>query len=187
VSRVIFHGVFADDLPFLTALALWRGPCLPSALGLLDCRERIPALARALAVTRFGALPRGLALPPDDHEVPCESVAKWGVWHCGEDKARFTGRFTPTQPTSWLRSIHHPDAAIEETVDPDLLADARALARRFDLALCAVDYQVGEDGTPHLLEVNHAPNVTVFPPMREAFLDLCARWVGRPDGVGGAP
>lgn len=208
VSRVIFHGVFADDLPLLTALALWRGPCLPSALGLLDCRERIPALARALAVTRFGALPRGLALPPDPYEAAAPAVAKWGVWHCGEDKARFAGRFEPREPSvvepfvegtsvrialvgdrawqvrmagdGWLRSIHHPDATLEAAPDPDLLADARALARRFDLAVCAVDYQVAPDGTPHLLEVNHAPNVTAFPALRAAFLDLCAAWAGAP-------
>jgi hypothetical protein len=31
VSRVIFHGIYEDDLPFLSALALWGGPCFPSA------------------------------------------------------------------------------------------------------------------------------------------------------------
>jgi hypothetical protein len=35
---------------------------------------------------------------------------------------------------------------------------------------------VGADGQKHLLEVNHAANVTVFPEIREAFLDLVAAW-----------
>jgi hypothetical protein len=30
----------------------------------------------------------------------------------------------------------------------------------------------------YLLEVNHVPNVTVFPEVREAYLDLVVRWAG---------
>ena len=41
VAKVIFHGIFEDDLPTLAALALWGGPCLPGAHGMLDCRPRI--------------------------------------------------------------------------------------------------------------------------------------------------
>lgn len=202
VTRVVFHGVFERDLDLITALALWRGPCLPDALALLDLRQRIPALARALRATRFGALPRGLALPPGPYAAARPSVAKWGVWHCGEDKARFEGAFTPPEPSlvepfvegeavrvavigarawqvrlagdGWLRSIHDPRAALEATPDPELVADARAVCARFGLAVGAVDYQVDRAGTPHLLEVNHAPNVTRFPELREAFLELAA-------------
>jgi hypothetical protein len=29
-----------------------------------------------------------------------------------------------------------------------------------------------------LLEVNHVPNVTVFPEVREVYLDLVVRWAG---------
>jgi hypothetical protein len=204
VDRVVFHGVFERDLELITALALWRGPCLPDALGLLDLRERIPALARTLRATRFGALPRGLALPPDTYTSRGPAVAKWGVWHCGEDKARFTGDFTPEEPSvvepfvegesvrvcvigdeawqirlvghtgsEWLRSIHHDDARIEAP-DAALVADARAMCAHFGMRLGAVDYQVGRDGTPHLLELNHAPNVTRFAETREAFLALAA-------------
>src|SRR5581483_6579835 len=50
VGRVLFHGIFEDDLPFLTALALWGGPCLPNARGMMDCRLRLPCLVRALEV-----------------------------------------------------------------------------------------------------------------------------------------
>src|SRR3954467_2352072 len=41
-SKVIFHGIFEDDFPFLTALALWGGPCLPNGHGMMDCRLRLP-------------------------------------------------------------------------------------------------------------------------------------------------
>ena len=61
VSHVLFHGIFEDDFPFLTALALWGGPCLPKARGMMDCRLRIPCLVRALEVTRFGGMLRGYA------------------------------------------------------------------------------------------------------------------------------
>jgi hypothetical protein len=37
---------------------------------------------------------------------------------------------------------------------------------------------VSSDDGWHLLEVNHVPNVTVFPEVREAYLDLVVRWAG---------
>lgn len=203
VDRVVFHGIFADDYEFLTALALWGGPCLPSARGLLDCRQRLPCLARALKITRFGEMPRGYAAPGQTIERAGDSVAKWGNWHCGENKARFTGAFTAGEPSiiepfivgeavrialvgdrawqirlagdDWLKSIHHRDAAFMP-IDDELLADARALSQGLGLEVIGVDYMVGADGRKHLLEVNHAANVTVFPAIREAFLDLVAAW-----------
>jgi hypothetical protein len=203
VDRVVFHGIFAEDYEFLTALALWGGPCLPSARGLLDCRQRLPCLARALKITRFGKMPRGYAASGQTIERASDSVAKWGNWHCGENKARFTGAFTATEPSiiepfivgeavrialvgdrawqirlagdDWLKSIHHAGAAFMP-IDDELLADARALSQGLGLEVIGVDYMVGADGEKHLLEVNHAANVTVFPAIREAFLDLVAAW-----------
>lgn len=203
VDRVVFHGIFADDLDFLTALALWGGPCLPSARGLLDCRLRLPCLARALKVTRFGRAPRSWLTAGQTIVREVDSVAKWGNWHCGENKARFTGAFTAQEPTivepfivgeavrvalvgerawqirlagdEWLKSIHHADAAFM-AIDDELLADARTLARTLGLEVTGIDYMIGADGEKHLLEVNHAANVTVFPEMRAAFLDLVADW-----------
>jgi len=203
IDRVVFHGIFADDYEFLTALALWGGPCLPSARGLLDCRERLPCLARALRITRFGQMARGWATRGQTVERAHETVGKWGNWHCGENKVKFTGAWTAEHPTilepfivgeavrialvgdkawqirlagdSWLKSIHHADAAFMP-IDDALLADARALAVGLGLEVIGVDYMVGADGSKHLLEVNHAANVTVFPQIREAFLDLVAAW-----------
>jgi glutathione synthase/RimK-type ligase-like ATP-grasp enzyme len=203
VDRVVFHGIFADDYDFLTALALWGGPCLPSARGLLDCRERLPCLARALKVTRFGHMPRSWATRGQTVERAGDTVAKWGNWHCGENKHRFTGTYTASEPTilepfivgeavrialvgahawqirlagdDWLHSIHHPRAAFMP-IDDELLADTRALSHTLGLEVIGVDYMVGADGQKHLLEVNHAANVTVFPEIREAFLDLVAAW-----------
>ncbi len=207
VDRVVFHGIFADDYAFLTALALWGGPCLPSARGLLDCRERLPCLARTLRITRFGQMRRGWAARGQTIERATDTVAKWGNWHCGENKERFVGSFTAPEPTivepfipgeavrialvgahawqirlagdSWLKSIHHPAAAFMP-IDEELLADARALSAGLGLEVIGVDYIVGADGSKHLLEVNHAANVTVFPAIREAFLDLVARWADGP-------
>lgn len=203
VDRVVFHGIFEHDHDFLTALALWGGPCLPSARGLLDCRLRLPCLARTLPVTRFGCMPRSWLTRGQTIERDVDTVAKWGNWHCGENKARFTGSFTADEPTiiepfipgeavrialvgarawqirlagdSWLKSIHHPGAAFMP-IDDALLADARELSTRLGLEVIGVDYIVGDDGEKHLLEVNHAANVTVFPDIREAFLDLVAAW-----------
>ena len=31
VSKVVFHGIYENDLDFITGLALWGGPVLPNA------------------------------------------------------------------------------------------------------------------------------------------------------------
>jgi hypothetical protein len=206
VSRVVFHGIFEDDLPFLTALALWGGPCLPNARGMMDCRQRIPCLVRALQVTRFGSMPRSYAERGTTVERAAETVAKWGEWHCGENKARFRGPWKCEVPTllepfiegeavrvhllgdrswqirmtgsDWLKSIHGNGAAFMAP-DPELVEDARKLQRHFQLEMMAVDYMVAADGGKHLLEVNHIPNVTIFPELREAYLDFAAEWLRR--------
>jgi hypothetical protein len=138
-----------------------------------------------------------------------ESVAKWGNWHCGENKERFTGAWDCAEPTviesfvtgravrimlvgdrhwqialtgdDWRKSIH-PDDAHFTPVDPALLDDARRLAAHFGLEMVGVDYMVGDDGTRHLLEVNHIPNVTRFPEIRQAYLDFVAEWVASREG-----
>lgn len=208
VERVVYHAIFEDDFDFLAALALWGGPCLPGARGMMDLRQRLPGLVRALAVSRFGQNPRGYAdrgsaLSVDDG---VGLVAKWGNWHCGEDKVRVDGRFTADQPTllepyiegeavrivlvgdrawqvrmagdGWLKSIHHPGATFMP-IDPDLRDDARRLVDAFGLETVGVDYMVAAaDGSRHLLEVNHVPNVTVFPEVRAAYLDRVVAWTG---------
>ena len=205
VERAVYHAIFVDDADFLAALALWGGPCLPGARGMMDLRRRLPGLVRALAVTRFGGIARGYADRETVVAVDRPTVAKWGNWHCGEDKARFDAAWTAAEPTlfedfvageavrvvlvgarvwqvrmagpGWLKSIHDPGAAPMD-LDPDLLADARALADHFGLATVGVDYMVAPDGGRFLLEVNHVPNVTVIPDVRAAYLDLVAAWAG---------
>lgn len=204
VSKVVFHGIFEDDFPFICALALWRGRCLPNAKGMMDCRQKLPCLVRALEVTRFGTMLRGFVDQGNTIESDNEMVAKWGDWHCGENKERFQGRYAGKVPTivepfiqgenvrviaigrhqwqirmageNWLKSIHHPDAALMP-VDSELLEDTLRLRHHFGLELVAVDYIVGADGTKHLLEVNQIPNVTRFPEIRAAYLSLVAEWV----------
>jgi hypothetical protein len=204
VSRVIFHGIFEDDLPFLTALALWNGPCLPNAHGMMDCRQRLPCLVRALEVTRFGTMLRGYADRSTSLEVDEDTVAKWGEWHCGENKEKFRGSWPAAEPTlfepflpgeavrvhlmgdrawqirltgdDWKKSLHHRDAMFLP-LDPDLVEDTRRLQQHFRLEMLAVDYIVTPDGSKHLLEVNHIPNVTVFPEIRSAYLDFVADWL----------
>jgi hypothetical protein len=204
VARMVFHAIFEDDVDFLAALALWGGPCLPGALGMMDCRLRLPGLVRALRHTRFGAPPRGYAAPGAAFQAPGEWVAKWGNWHCGENKARFTGEWTSADPcliepffagqavrvlvigdrhwqirlegAGWLKSLHAADADLIP-VDEELLADTRAVGRALGLELLANDYIVTPEGTRHLLEVNHVPNVTRFPEVWEAYRDFVAQWV----------
>ncbi|MBN9522164.1 hypothetical protein J0H58_27200 [bacterium] len=206
VTKVVYHGIFEDDLPTLAALALWGGPCLPSAHGLLDCRPRIPNLARCRRVSRFAGLPRGYAGPGTTFETTVPSVAKWGEWHCGEGKERFDGTWAATEPTliepfldgeavrvtaigdrlwqvcmggdGWKKSIHGAGAAMM-SLDAELADDVRRMRDHFDLAVCAADYIVTAAGEKHLLELNHVPNVTEFPEVREAYLSHVADWVAQ--------
>lgn len=204
IHQVIFHGIFEDDFDFIITLALWRGPCLPNAMGLLDARLRFPCLARALKITKFGSMLRSFLPQTQESHRTQESVAKWGNWHCGENKEKFIGSFPCSVPTliepfiqgeavrvtvignqawqirlageNWLKSIHHQNASFMP-LDPELVEDTKNLADHFGLEIMATDYMVGTDGSKHLLEVNHVPNVTVFPEIRQAFLDFAIQWV----------
>jgi hypothetical protein len=204
VDKVVYHGIYENDFEFIQGLALWGGPCLPNAVGMMRCRLRIPCLAEALTVTRFGGMKRGWGNGGTLVRGEGPSVAKWGNWHCGENKERFEGAWEAKEVTvvepfiegeavrimligerywqirltgeTWLKSIHPDDAAFME-VREELLADTRALARHFDLAVCGVDYMIGKDGVPRMLEVNHIPNVTRFEEVRGAFLEMARAWV----------
>src|SRR5579862_1954404 len=204
ISKIVFHSIYENDLDFIAALALWGGHCLPNAHAMMDCRLKLPCLVRALQHTRFALPLRGYVSPHAVYISETEHVAKWGNWHCGENKARFTGMwqspesciiepFLPGQAVrvvligeqfwqirlegdDWLKSIHSPDAAFME-VDPELLDDTRAIQRAFGLEVVANDYIVTEQGTRHLLEVNHIPNVTRFPEIWEAYRDYVVQWV----------
>lgn len=204
VDRVLFHGIFDNDFPLISLLALWSGPCFPNAFGLMTCRFRIPCLAHARRVSRYANPPRSYAAADTDFDCKGEMVAKWGEWHCGENKELVSGKFHANQPTllepyvpgtamrihisgeqawqirmagtDWKKSIHHDDAAIVPC-DPELLADAKKLQEYFGLEILAVDYIIGDNNERYLLEVNHIPNVTLFGALRQAYLDLVTQWV----------
>lgn len=206
VSKVIFHGIFDDDLDFITGLALWGGACLPNPMGMMDCRLKFPCLVRALQHTRFGSALRGYASSWARFESEIERVAKWGNWHCGENKERFTGVWSSENAAiiepffvgqavrvvlignhawqirlegeGWLKSIHHASADFMP-LDGELWEDTENLRRAFGLEIIANDYMVAEDGTKHLLEVNHIPNVTRFPEIWQAYRDYVVDWLQR--------
>lgn len=204
VDKVIFHGIYDNDFDFITLLALWNGPCLPNAIGMMDLRQRIPGLVRALSVSTYSGIKRGMVIGTQEYAAATEVVAKWGIWHCGEDKTRFTGEWTSTETSvieefidgeavrimlvgnkywqirltgdTWLKSIHN-EGSWEMDVDAGLLQDSRAIAKHFNLQTVGVDYMVGTNGQKYLLEVNHIPNVTVFPFVNEAFVEFAHNWI----------
>lgn len=204
VSKVVYHGIFEDDHDFIAGLALWGGPCLPSAHAMMDCRLKLPCLVRALRFTEFGSPPRGFASAGVEYDSEVERVAKWGNWHCGENKERFSKSWSAhdsaiverflegeairvvvigqrhwqikLEGDGWLKSIHHPTACFMEP-DARLVADTRRVASGFGLEIAANDYIVTSDGQPHLLEVNHIPNVTRFPEIWEAYAEFVLAWL----------
>lgn len=204
ISSVVYHGIYEDDLDFITGLGFWGGPCLPNPRGMMDLRLKLPGLLRALDYTQFGH-PRGfVSANTNIHAQNTERVAKWGNWHCGENKERFKDTWSGESASviepyldgqavrvaiigdqywqikldgeSWLKSIHHDNATFMD-VDIDLLEDTRNIQSAFSLEIIANDYMVMPNGSKYLLEVNHIPNVTRFPEMWDAYLDFVVQWV----------
>ena len=152
----------------------------------------------------FGSPSRGYASANLEYSSEVERVAKWGNWHCGENKVRFHDKYVPVESSiiehylegnairvvvigsrywqiklegnGWLKSIHHETARFMDP-DPRLVADTQKVARGFGLEIAANDYIVTPDGQPHLLEVNHIPNGTRFPEIWEAHSDFVVDWI----------
>lgn len=204
VSKVVFHGIFENDHDLIAGLALWGGSCLPNAMAMMDCRLKLPCLVRALRYSSFGDPVRGYASRGVSYSTDVERIAKWGNWHCGENKQRFDHRWIASESSiverflagqavrlviigdrhwqiqlegdGWLKSIHHPSAHLMD-VDERLLADTQRVASGFGLEIIANDYIITDDGIPHLLEVNHIPNVTRFPEIWSAYSDFVVQWL----------
>jgi hypothetical protein len=202
VKKIIYHAIYENDLDFITGLAFWGGPCFPSPRAMMDLRLKLPGLLRALDHTRFG-FPREFASANTLFSAGRESVAKWGNWHCGENKERFTSEWSGNEAAviepfidgtavrvvmigdrywqiklegdDWLKSIHHSTAQFMP-VDPELLEDTKHIKAAFGLEIIANDYMVGRDGRRYLLEVNHIPNVDRFPEIWQAFRDYVVEW-----------
>ena len=205
VSKMVYHAIYENDLDFITGLAFWHRHCLPNARAMMDLRLKLPGLVRVLDHTRF-AFPRGFASPSVPFNPSHNSVAKWGNWHCGENKEQFAERWTGTEPAivepfidgmavrvvmigdqywqiklegdDWLKSIHHTDATFMP-IDDELLKDTKQIKEAFELEIIANDYMVGHNGDRYLLEVNHIPNVTRFPEIWAAYRDYVVAWINR--------
>lgn len=203
IDIVVFHGIFESDFDLITALTFWGGPCFPNAFGMMNCRLKLPCLARALKVSDFTAS-RGMVGAGSKINAENETVAKWGNWHCGDNKTKFVGKWESSNTSvlepffegvairiiiigsqylqikmdgdTWLKSIHH-DKSYLEPVDNDLLSDSRKLKEHFSLQMIANDYIVSDDGSKYLLEVNHIPNVTRFDELQTIYIMEVQKWI----------
>ncbi|MEL6658535.1 MAG: hypothetical protein AAFR36_18880 [Bacteroidota bacterium] len=203
VDIVVYYGIFEDDFPLLTALAIWGGDCFPNPMAMMDCRLKSPCLARALKYSRYNS-PRGMVSSHTEVRVKADTVAKWGNWHCGENKAKFDDRWVSDEPAiiepffegeavrivsigeehfqiklegaDWLKSIHDSRADFMD-VDSDLLEDTLKIKEGFGLEMLGNDYIFGRDGKHHLLEVNHIPNVTRFSLLTEVYIKEVKAWI----------
>jgi hypothetical protein len=203
VDKVIFHGIFENDFDLITGLSIWDGPCYPNAHAMMNCRLKLPCLARALKFSKFNSS-RGLISPQTSINVKQLTVAKWGNWHCGENKAKFdqgwespeaaiiepffegesvrivsigsTNLQIKLEGQDWLKSIHDDKAAFMD-IDQELLEDTLNIKKAFGMSMIANDYIVGNDGKRHLLEVNHIPNISRFDLLKSTYLEEVIKWV----------
>lgn len=203
VDKVIFHGIFENDFDLITGLSIWGGACYPNAHAMMNCRLKLPCLARALKISKFNSA-RGLISPQTSMRVKELTVAKWGNWHCGENKAKFDHEWESPEAAiiepffegesvrivsigtthlqiklegqDWLKSIHDDKAAFMD-IDQALLEDTLAIKKAFGMSMIANDYIVAADGTKHLLEVNHIPNISRFAQLKSTYLEEVIKWV----------
>jgi hypothetical protein len=203
VDKVVYYGIYENDFDFITGLALWNGSCFPNAAAMMDCRLKIPCLVRALQYSNFGSA-RGFVSANTEVNIEKDSVAKWGNWHCGENKHRFTGHWESEYPSTiepyfegeavrimivgnhiwqiklegetWLKSIH-PDSACFMEIDQDLLKDTLNIMEKMKMDMIGNDYIICTDGSKQLLEVNHIPNITRFEEVKTAYLETVIKWI----------
>ncbi len=203
VDKIIYHGIFENDLDFISGLALWNGPCFPNAYGMLECRLKIPCLVKAMKYSKFKS-PRGFISEGAYINTETDLVAKWGNWHCGENKHKFTGSWESSENAvletyfegeavrilnigerswqiklegeTWLKSIHPDNVKLME-IDPELLEDTLALKGKIGMDIIGNDYIIQKDGTKHLLEINHIPDITRFEEVRLHFLNTVIEWI----------
>lgn len=203
VDKVIYYGIYENDFDFISGLALWNGNCFPNATAMMDCRLKIPCLVKAMKYSKFSS-PRGFVSAESEVLVERDTVAKWGNWHCGENKHRFTGLWKSQYPSTiepyfegdavrimivgnhiwqiklegatWLKSIH-PDSACFMEIDQELLNDTLQIKKQMNMDMIGNDYIVCNDGSKYLLEVNHIPNITRFEEVRQAYLETVIHWI----------
>lgn len=204
VDKVIFHGIYENDLDFLTGLTLWGGDCFPNPFAMMNCRLKLPCLARALRVSKFNS-PRGFLSANTEVSVNELTVAKWGNWHCGENKEKFEKTWKGSEVAvlepffegeavriivigekamqiklegkTWLKSIHDESAHFMD-LDSALLEDTLRIKKAFNMNLIANDYIVSSN-EKHLLEVNHIPNVMRFEKLQKVYLEEVLNWLQR--------
>ena len=205
VDKVVFHGIFENDFDLITALTIWGGDCYPNALGMMNSRLKLPCLARALKVSKFNS-ERGMISENTEINVSEETVAKWGNWHCGENKFKFNKNWISQAPSiiepffegdsvrivqigatslqiklegkNWLKSIHDADADFM-VIDKELLDDTIKIKKELNLDMIANDYITSSSGEKHLLEVNHIPNVTRFDKLKSVYVSEVINWVNK--------
>jgi len=202
VDKVIFHGIYENDFDFITGLALWGGDCFPNAFAMMNCRLKHPCLVRALQVSKFNGQ-RGFVSADTKVSVNQLTVAKWGNWHCGENKEKFDNSRISEEASviepfyegdavrvivigdqamqikmegkDWLKSIHDETAAFME-MDDDLLEDTLNIKEAFGMDIIANDYMVSAT-SKHLLEVNHIPNVMRFQKLQDVYFEKVVEWM----------
>ena len=59
------------------------------------------------------------------------------------------------------------------------MEDTRRLMQHFELELTGVDYMIDTDDRPHLLEVNHIPNVDRFKTITDAYVNFALDWLSK--------
>ncbi|WP_428225641.1 hypothetical protein [Flavobacterium sp.] len=203
VDKVVYYGIYDNDFDFITGLALWNGACFPNPLAMLECRLKIPCLIKAMQLTKFPHQ-RGFVSANTEVNTNVPTVAKWGNWHCGENKEKFQGEWTSSfsstlepyfegdavrimnigdtywqiklEGEDWLKSIH-PDNACFMEIDQELLADTKHIKQHLGMDMIGNDYIVMPNGAKKLLEVNHIPNITRFEEVRQAYLETVINWI----------
>ena len=197
---IFIYGYFDDAAAFRRALALAATPTFPDVRRTLPLDER--ALALVAATLADGSRPpRGFVPAGVEVSFEREHVLKWGSRHCGEDKARASGRWLVEQDAivepffdgrservlvvggeawhlryesdDWRKNVRAKVAVIDP--DAELVARARRICASLGLEVAGVDFVVTPESA-YLLEVNAYPGLDDVPAAADALVALTRRW-----------
>jgi hypothetical protein len=200
---VLFYCYFDSPAIQRRALALSNTPTFPNVKSTILHDDKAISLISALSADPVkNNLDRGFINKNTDIGITCQTVAKWGEWHCGQGKAVFNNvANVPEQSIlepfiegeshrilivgdsvwqirydsdDWRKNVNSKITILKHA-DPELAVRSEKIAQNLGLSIVGIDYIINDHGA-FLLEVNAYPGLDQIPEAEELFIDLAIKW-----------
>jgi hypothetical protein len=203
---VLYYCYFEEPGSVRRSLALSDTPTFPGVRRTIMHDDKALSLIAALdaeAKNGYPGIARGftdeIPVPLDEGET---AVAKWGYWHCGEDKKLCEGEAIAPEAAiiepfivgeshrvlvvgdsywqlhyeseDWRKNVNSTITVLD-VPDRDLALRAHKTAKELGLVVAGIDYIINDDGA-FLLEVNAYPGLYQVQQAEEKFIELAVDW-----------